>query len=85
MFKRILHIAMIVAFLTSLASMVMSMINSQHLLAMWQMTTAIWIGVAYLNQSVIDKLQKQIWQSEKSFVYQSINSKRPYISKVNNY
>ena len=58
MFKKILHIAMIVAFLTSLASTVLSMINSQNLLAMWQMTTAIWIGVAYLNQSVIDKLQK---------------------------
>jgi len=58
MFKKILHIAMIVAFLTSLASMVLSMINSQNLLAMWQMTTAIWIAVAYLNQSTIDKLQK---------------------------
>jgi len=58
MFKKVLHIVMIVAFLTSLASMVMSMINNQNLLAMWQMTTAIWIGVAYLNQSTIDKLQK---------------------------
>jgi hypothetical protein len=58
MFKQVLHIVMIVAFLTSLASMVMSMINNQNLLAMWQMTTAIWIGVAYLNQSTIDKLQK---------------------------
>jgi len=58
MFKKILHITTIVAFLTSLASMVMSMVNSQNLLAMWQMTTAIWIAVAYLNQSVIDKLQK---------------------------
>jgi hypothetical protein len=58
MFKQVLHYVMIVAFLTSLASMVMSMINNQNLLAMWQMTTAIWIGVAYLNQSVIDKLQK---------------------------
>jgi hypothetical protein len=58
MFKKILHITMIIAFLTSLASMVMSMINSQNILALWQMTTAIWIAVAYLNQSVIDKLQK---------------------------
>ena len=58
MFKQVLHYVMIVAFLTSLASMVMSMINNQNLLAMWQMTTAIWIGVAYLNQSTIDKLQK---------------------------
>lgn len=54
---RITHVFAVIAIVTGIASMVISLMTNKEW--MWQMCTAVWAGVALLNEIRLDKLTEQ--------------------------